>query len=108
VAVVAVIGGGFGKFGGHNPLEALEAGAPVLLGAHFDHFEHEARSLIAVTPDAMVTTAKGLAGRLKQMLADEDARRHILTLQRRTLPDPDSVTQRYLHELSPYLTYART
>lgn len=106
VAVAAVIGGGFGKFGGHNPLEAIEAGAPVLFGAHFDHFEHEARSLMAVTPHAMVTTARGLAGRLKQMLADEDERRHILSLQRRTLPDPHSVTQRYLDELSPYLTAA--
>jgi 3-deoxy-D-manno-octulosonic-acid transferase len=110
VAVVSVIGGGFGKFGGHNPLEALEAGAPVLFGPHFDHFEHEARSLMAVTPQAVITSAEQLAAGLGQMLADEDERQHILSLQRRTLPDPNAVTQRYLDELTPYLTaaYARS
>jgi 3-deoxy-D-manno-octulosonic-acid transferase len=110
VAVVSVIGGGFGKFGGHNPLEALEAGAPVLFGPHFEHFEHEARSLAAVAPQALVTTAEQLAAALRQMLADDQWRRNILAKQLRTLPDPMSVTRRYLDELSPYLTaaYART
>ncbi len=42
IAMAAVICGGFGKFGGHNPYEALQAGAPVLFGPHFEHFEHEA------------------------------------------------------------------
>jgi 3-deoxy-D-manno-octulosonic-acid transferase len=110
VAAVSVIGGGFGRFGGHNPLEALEAGAPVLFGPHFEHFAHEARLLSAVAPQAMVTTAEQLAAALRQMLADEQWRRNILAKQLRTLPDPLAVTRRYLDELSPYLTaaYART
>ncbi|SRR5579875_1210725 len=106
VAVVSVIGGGFGKFGGHNPLEALEAGVPVLLGAHFDHFEHEARSLVAAAPQTMVATAAQLAAALRQMLADEQWRRNILAKQLQTLPDPVCVTRRYLDELAPYLTAA--
>ena len=106
IASMAVIGGGFGKFGGHNPLEALEAGAPVLFGVHFDHFEHEARSLVAVTPEAMVSSPEQLAARARSWLHDEDRRRRILSLQRLTLPDAAVVTRRYLDELSPYLTAA--
>ncbi len=106
VAAVAVICGGFGKFGGHNPVEALEAGAPVLFGAHFDHFEHEARSLMAVTPQAMVSGPEQLAARLLTWLGDDRLRRHIASRQRLTVPDAAAVTRRYLDELSPYLADA--
>jgi 3-deoxy-D-manno-octulosonic-acid transferase len=104
VAAAAVIGGGFGKFGGHNPFEALQSGAPVLWGAHFDHFEHEARALMAVTPEAVVSTPEQLAARLRIWLHEDGMRERILALQRRTLPDAAAVTRRYIHELSPYLT----
>jgi 3-deoxy-D-manno-octulosonic-acid transferase len=103
VGSVAVIGGGFGRFGGHNPLEALEAGAPVLFGPHFDHFEHEAHALITVTPEAMVAGPGQIAARLKSWLGDEDARRRALFAQQSTMPDTAVVTRRYLDELSPYL-----
>jgi 3-deoxy-D-manno-octulosonic-acid transferase len=106
IAEVAVICGGFGKFGGHNPTEALEGGTPVLFGPHFDHFEHEARSLASVTPEAMVSGCEQLAARIDLWLKDEARRRHILSLQRRTVPDADAIARRYLDELSPYLAAA--
>lgn len=103
IAAVAVIGGGFGKFGGHNPVEALEAGAPVLLGPHFHHFEHEAGSLLAATPQAIVSGPE-LAARLRSWLGDDTLRQQIASRQRMTVPDAAAVTQRYLEELTPYLT----
>jgi 3-deoxy-D-manno-octulosonic-acid transferase len=106
IAVASVICGGFGKFGGHNPLEALEAGTPVFFGAHFHHFEHEARLLMAATPEAMITTAEQIAAGLRRMLEEEDWRLDMLAKQKQTLPDPALVTRRYLDELSPFLTAA--
>jgi 3-deoxy-D-manno-octulosonic-acid transferase len=103
IASVAVVCGGFGRFGGHNPYEALQAGAPVLFGPHFEHFEHEARALAEITPEARVSNAQQLAARLGQWLSDEHSRRRAVTLQRATLPDAAAVTRRYLDELSPYL-----
>ncbi|HKD67260.1 MAG TPA: glycosyltransferase N-terminal domain-containing protein [Candidatus Binataceae bacterium] len=103
IAAVAVIGGGFAKLGGHNPLEALEAGAPVLLGPHFDHFEHEVRSLMAVNPQAVVLNSEQLAERLRVCLRDEDWRLELLSQQRVTVPDAAVVARHYLDELSPYL-----
>jgi 3-deoxy-D-manno-octulosonic-acid transferase len=106
IAAAGVIGGGFGKFGGHNPFEALEAGTPVLMGPHFDHFEQEARVLVEVAPEARVSNAEEIALRLRDWLGDESTRQRILSLQRMILPDAAAITQRYLDALSPYLAAA--
>jgi len=106
IASIAVICGGFGKFGGHNPHEALQVSAPVLFGPHFEHFEHEARALAEITPEARVSTPAEIARQLDEWLGDEHFRQLIVSLQRRTLPDAAAVTRRYLDELSPYLVAA--
>jgi 3-deoxy-D-manno-octulosonic-acid transferase len=103
IAIAAVVCGGFGKFGGHNPYEAPQAGAPVLFGPHFEHFEREAGALAKITPEARVSNPGQIAARLRQWLSDESSRRRAAALQRQTLPDAAAVTRRYLDELSPYL-----
>jgi 3-deoxy-D-manno-octulosonic-acid transferase len=103
LATAAIIGGGFAKLGGHNPLEAIEAGAPVFFGTHYEHFEHEARALVAVTPEAMVTSPEQLAARVRRCLEDEEWRRHMLSRQRLTVPNAAVVTRCYVDEVSPYL-----
>ncbi len=105
-ASIAVVCGGFGKFGGHNPHEALQAGAPVLFGPHFEHFEHEARALAEITPEARVSSPRQIGQRLSEWLNDEHSRQCAVSLQRLTLPDAAAVTRRYLDELSPYLVAA--
>jgi 3-deoxy-D-manno-octulosonic-acid transferase len=106
IALIAVVCGGFGRFGGHNPHEALQAGAPVLFGPHFEHFEHEARALAEITPEARVSSPEQIAQRLGEWLGDEHFRQRIMSLQRQTLPDAAAITRRYLDELSPYLVAA--
>lgn len=106
MALIAVVCGGFGRFGGHNPHEALQAGAPVLFGPHFEHFEHEARALAEITPEARVSSPRQIAQRLVEWLDDQHFRQRIVSLQRRTLPDAADVAKRYLNELSPYLVAA--
>lgn len=103
IAMAAVVCGGFAKFGGHNPYEALQAGAPVLFGRHFEHFEYEAAALAKITPEARVSSPDQIAARLREWFGDEASRRRVVALQRQTLPDAAAVTRRYLDELSPYL-----
>ena len=103
LARVAVIGGGFGRHGGHNPLEPIAAGAPVLFGPHFEHFEQEARDLAAATPDARVTSPAALAERLTQCLADTARREQLLTRQRQALPNGAGIARASLAALSPWL-----
>jgi 3-deoxy-D-manno-octulosonic-acid transferase len=107
LATVGIVGGGFGQHGGHNPLEPIAAGVPVLIGEHFAHFQQDAIALTAVTPEAQVTGVEGLTCRLDEWLMDGDARRHVVALQQRVLPDAACIAGAYLSALRPWLTEAR-
>ncbi len=102
-ATVAVVGGGFGRHGGHNPFEPVLAGAPVLFGDHFDHFEQEALALATATPEARVSSAVQLGARLAAWLADDAHRRRVLARQHQVLPDGAAIAQRYIATLAPWL-----
>lgn len=102
-ASVAVDCDRFGRFRSHDPHRPLQAGAPVLFGSNF---EHGARALAEITPEAKVSNSEQIAQRLDKWLTDEHLRQHIVSLQRPTLPDATAVTRRYFNELSPYLVTA--
>ena len=103
MASVGVVGGGFGKHGGHNPLEPVMVGVPVMFGEHFDHFEHEALALSAATPEARVAGPMQLGQRLAEWLSAAADRQRIVELQRRCLPDGAAIARRYVAALSPWL-----
>jgi len=46
VSDVAIIGGGFKKFGGHNPIEAAILGLPIIIGRYMYNFEDTAERLL--------------------------------------------------------------
>jgi 3-deoxy-D-manno-octulosonic-acid transferase len=102
MASVAVVGGGFGKHGGHNPLEPVMVGAPVIFGEHFDHFGQEALALRAATPEARVTGAL-LGQRVAEWLNAPAERQRMVELQRRCLPDGAAIARRYVTALSAWL-----
>lgn len=102
MASVAVVGGGFEKHGGHNPLEPVMVGTPVIFGEHFDHFAQEALALQAATPEARVAAAL-LGRRVADWLNAPAERRRIVELQRRCLPDGAAIARRYVAALSPWL-----
>jgi len=65
---LALVGGGWGWDGGHNPLEPVRWGVPTLLGPGFRNFEDlvlplQAAGLVEVTP------AESLSGRVGAILA---------------------------------------
>ncbi|MBI4517916.1 MAG: hypothetical protein HY699_19090 [Deltaproteobacteria bacterium] len=103
VASLAVVGGGFGAHGGHNPFEPLLAGAPVIFGPHFDHFAGEARALAAVEPTAQVDGPLQLGQRLLQWWSDPRRCARVLARQRSALPDGAAIARRYVNALSPWL-----
>jgi 3-deoxy-D-manno-octulosonic-acid transferase len=103
MASVAVVGGGFGTHGGHNPLEPVMVGVPVILGEHFDHFDAEARALSALVPETRVADAPELGHRLTEWLGDAERRRRLAQLQLQSLPDGAEIAQRYVNALAPWL-----
>jgi hypothetical protein len=80
--------------------------ASVLFGPLFEPFDHEARALAEITPDARVSNSEQIAQRLDEWLGDEHFRQLIASLQLRTSPDAAATTRRYINELSPYLVAA--
>jgi len=103
VASVAVVGGAFGRGGGHNLFEPLIQGTPVLFGRNVEHVEDEAVALVTATPEAQVRDASQLGDRLTRWLRDPAHRSRVLALQQRALPDAAAIAQRYLAALSPWL-----
>lgn len=103
LATAAVVGGSFSRHGGHNLLEPVRAGAPVLFGPHTMHVADDALRLLAHAPEARVSDAGALAARLRAWLADDDHRRGVLARQQRALPDGVAIANQYVAVLSPWL-----
>lgn len=69
---IAIVGGGFKKYGGHNPMEPAAAGLPIILGKNMYNFEDTADSFVkgggAIQAES---TAEAVAAGLKEILANE-------------------------------------
>jgi 3-deoxy-D-manno-octulosonic-acid transferase len=75
-AEVAFVGGSLVPVGGHNVLEPVFAGRPVLFGPHTENAPHAAEILEAVGAGVRVADAGALARALVSLLADpREARR---------------------------------
>jgi len=73
LATVAVIGGSFLPYGGHNPLEPASLGKPIIFGPEMGNFRDIARLFIDGNA-ARQCPAEALAGVLVELLEDEQTR----------------------------------
>jgi 3-deoxy-D-manno-octulosonic-acid transferase len=102
-AAVAFVGGTIGRHGGHDLIEPLQCGAPVLFGPHTAHVEPEAGALRTALPSALVRSPEELAARVGAWLNDDRARAAALALQRAALPDPEAIGRAYIEALAPFM-----
>jgi hypothetical protein len=100
---LAVIAGSFEKIGGHNPLEALVAGVPVVYGPHMHNFPDIARLIESYDAGESVVDFKALGLALKRLWQNADRLQemshHGLTL----LSEHQGATQRLQRAVLSYL-----
>jgi len=78
LAPVAFIGGSLVTHGGHNPLEALQAGCAVVSGAHVDNFAEVYRQLDAAGAVTYADDEVSLTKAIENLLGDGELRQQQL------------------------------
>lgn len=73
VCDIALIGGSFLPYGGQNPIEALRAGAVVVVGPHMDNYARLVRRAAAAGALVQVADAAAALVRVQALLADAAA-----------------------------------
>lgn len=74
----AIIGGGFVKMGGHNPMEAAAMGLPVIFGRYMYNFEDTSAKMVKEGGAFSVENpAEGLAAVLKELKENPGKRKYI-------------------------------
>ncbi len=103
VGAVAFVGGSLVPKGGHNLLEPLQAGTPVLFGNYMDNFRDIARLTLDYNAGDQVTDAANLASQIVSYFDDPDYRQHRVTNAQRMLHDCSGAVDRTLAEVGQML-----
>ncbi len=78
VALAAFVGGSLVSAGGHNPVEAILAGAPVITGPNTDNFRNVYQDMIHSSAARMIDTENALADLICEWFRDEEQRKAVV------------------------------
>ena len=99
---IAFIGGSMIPFGGHNPLEAVRFGKPVIFGPHTFNFQEICDELVAHKGSLRVTE-QSLHNTLHHLLSDQNSRQELGRNGLKSLQPHRDVLKNHLEIISRYL-----
>lgn len=102
-ATVVFIGKSLCARGGQNPVEAVNAGVPVLFGPHMRNFATLARSFLRERAAIEVSDAASLLAAVELLLASPDTCRDMALRASRCLTSHSGATSRTVTALAPIL-----
>ena len=96
VALAVFVGGSLVPTGGHNPVEAILAGAPVITGSNTDNFKSIYRDMIDSKAARMIETEQALADLICKWFSDAEQRKNIVDAGLRLVEKNRGALQRCL------------
>ena len=100
LARIAFIGGSLVPRGGHNPIEAVAQGVPVLMGPHIENFSEIYTHFLQIGAARMVRTTEELIAAWTEWLSNPDARERRGRLGKEVVEHARGAEQRILEILS--------
>jgi 3-deoxy-D-manno-octulosonic-acid transferase len=101
---VAIVGGGFGGFGGQNIFQPLALGKPTLFGPAMQNFRDIADLSLRAGVGFQVSSAGELAGELQRLLTDASARETNASLSRDLVAGNQGASKRIVDEVAEALS----
>jgi len=77
-ALAVFVGGSLVPAGGHNPVEAILAGAPVITGPNTDNFKNIYQDMIHNNAARMIETEQALADLICEWFSDAEQRKNVV------------------------------
>lgn len=108
LADVAIVAGSFGDFGGHNHMEAIALGVPVIVGPHTSNFEKSVQDAIIEGAARRTQTPLQAIELALQLLDQPQALRRMGQAGQQWLALHQGVSQRLLPWIQPYAEDAPT
>ncbi len=103
LADLVIMGKSFLSKGGQNPVEAIAAGVPVIVGPHMENF-HDLITLLQDAGGVSVTELESLSEQINTLLLDEAKRSTQIAAARHALEYHSGATARSVKVLEPYFT----
>ena len=100
LADVAVVGGGFGDYGGQNLLQPLAHGKPVIHGPHMQNFKEAALEAGKAGATVVAKDAKELAGAIAEILGDRERAQMMGQAAREFIRGNLGAAKRYAQEIA--------
>ena len=105
IADIVIVGGGFSTHGGHNILQPLALGKPVLHGPHMQNFAEVTEGTLKTGSSRVCSTVESLAAAIDELLHDDQLRKKMSHLAQEFVKNNLNASVRYADKIIEALEF---